>query len=95
MLNNSSTKQFQRYSKVLGLGEHQPKTEYVCFLPWWGEFGWYIMNHVKRVHGYNHSKKIVCIKFGHECLFPSAHDFYYDWPVVPDIKKAGVGSKLG
>lgn len=80
-----------RYKRVLGLEEHQPKTEWVCFLPWVSEFGWYIMNHVKRVHGYNHPKKIVCIKPGHACLFPTAEEFFYDWTdTVPDYHKGGI-----
>ena len=44
------------------LEKYQPKTKWVCFLPWASEFGWYVMNHVKRVHGYNHPNKIACIK---------------------------------
>ena len=92
MSENSSKIESQRFKSVLGLEEFQPQTEFVCFLPWMGEFGWYIMNHVKRVHGYNHLKKIVCIKRGHECLFPTASEFYYNWKdVIPDHKKAGVG----
>lgn len=91
MSKNSSKEKSQRYKQILGLGKFQPKTEYVCFLPWSGEFGWYIMNHVKRFHGYNHSKKIACIKPGHECLFPTAIDYYYNWKDIPDHKKIGVG----
>jgi hypothetical protein len=80
-----------RYNKMLGLGKYQPQTKWVCFLPWVSEFGWYIMNHVKRVHGYNHANKIVCIKRGHECLFPTASDFWYHWADdVPDKSKGGV-----
>lgn len=80
-----------RYEQILGLNEWQPKEEYVCFLPWVSEFGWYIMNHVKRFHGYNHSNKIACIKPGHECLFPTATEFFYDWEDnVPDKNKAGI-----
>jgi len=80
-----------RYQRVLGLGKYQPKTEYVCLLPWASEFGWYIMNHVKRLHAYNHPKKIVCIKKGHECLFPTATKFFYDWiDYVPDQNRGGI-----
>src|ERR1700733_6603942 len=79
-----------RYNKVLGLNEFQPKTKYVCFLPFHGEFGWMIQTFVKRVHGYNHSNKIVCTKPGHECLFPSAQHFYHDWKDVEDNTKAGI-----
>lgn len=82
-----------RYKKVLGLDEYRPKTEWVCFLPWGSEFGWYIMNHVKRVHGYNHPNKIVCIKRGHECLFPSAKEYWYHWQdYLPDNKKGGIAA---
>jgi ADP-heptose:LPS heptosyltransferase len=62
----------------------------VCFLPWVGEFGWYIMNHVKRVHGYKSPYKIACIKKGHECLFPTVNEFFYNWADIPPSKKAGV-----
>lgn len=86
-----SEKPSDRKARILGRGIYQPRAEYVCFLPWYGEFGWYIMNHVKRVHGYNHSKKIVCLKRGHECLFPSAYGFYYCGNPYPDGKRAGVG----
>jgi len=84
----------ERLSKVLGLNEYQPKNKYVCFLPFIGEFGWYLMTCVKRIHGYNHSNKIVCIKPGHECLFPTAKQFFYDWQDIPDHKKAGIYEKF-
>lgn len=80
----------EKLNKVLGLGEHKPQNKYVCFLPFIGEFGWYIQNFVKRIHGYNHSNKIVCTKRGHECLFPLAQQFYYDWQDVDDSIKMGV-----
>jgi len=80
-----------RYKQVLGLEEYKPKEEFVCFLPWSSEFGWYIMNFVKRVHGYNHDNKIVCIKKGHECLFPTAKHFFYDWDdYLSDENKSGI-----
>lgn len=63
---------------------------YICYLPFRGEFGWYIMSFVKKIHGDSRSNKIVCIKAGHECLFPSATNFYYDWKDIPDNHKAGV-----
>lgn len=80
----------ERYNKILGLESHKPNTKKVCFLPWLGEFGWYIFNHVKRIQGYNHDYKIVCTKPGHECLFPTAKEFFYDWTDIPDSEKAGV-----
>lgn len=79
-----------RYNYILGLDSYTPKASKVCFLPWLGEFGWYIFNQVKRVHGYNHNYKIVCIKPGHECLFPTAQEFFYDWDDIEDSRKAGV-----
>lgn len=91
MSSRSSEIEFERYNRILGLDKFKPKTDYVCFMPWLGEFGWYIMNHVKRIHGYNHPNKIICIKKGHECLFPTAKHFFYDWEDVPDTQKAGVG----
>lgn len=78
-----------RYIKVLGLGEYKPNTKFVCFLPFRGEFGWYLMNFVKRIHGYNHENKIACIKAGHEALFPTVNKFYYSWEDIPDYMKAG------
>lgn len=80
----------QRYKKILGLEEFQPKQKYVCFLPFIGEFGWYIQCFVKRIHGYNHFNKIVCTKPGHEALFPTASEFYYHWQDVNDNVKAGI-----
>lgn len=80
-----------RRQQVLGVGEYKPKEKFVCFMPWISEFGWYIMNHVKRIHGFEHNNKIVCCKRGHECLFPSASAFFYDWEdYLPDTKKGGV-----
>jgi len=60
------------------------------FLPFIGEFGWYLMNHVKRIHADPAPDKIVCCKKGHECLFPTASQFYYDWADVADGYKAGI-----
>jgi hypothetical protein len=80
----------EKLNKVLGLDEHKPQNKYVCFLPFRGEFGWYIQTFVKRIHGYNHHNKIVCTKRGHECLFPSAQRFYYDWQDADDTIKAGI-----
>lgn len=86
----STPEALDRRAKVLGLNDYQPKTKYICFLPFRGEFGWYIQTFVKRVHGYNHSNKIVCTKQGHECLFPTATSFFYEWKDIPDNQKAGV-----
>lgn len=76
-----------RYKHILGLDEPARTT---VFLPWIGEFGWYLMNHVKRIHAYNATKKVAYIKPGHECLFPTVQEFVYDWDDVDDDQKAGV-----
>lgn len=76
-----------RYKHILGLDEPARTT---VFLPWIGEFGWYLMNHVKRIHAYNATKKIAYIKPGHECLFPTVQEFVYDWQDVHDDVKAGI-----
>lgn len=65
-------------------------TTYKCYLPWRGEFGWMIMCFVKKFHADSSSNKIICCKRGHECLFPTATDFFYDWEDIPDSQKAGV-----
>jgi hypothetical protein len=83
-----------KIEKILGLGEYAPKEKYVCFLPFRGEFGWYLMTFVKRVQGYNAESKIVCIKPGHECLFPSSKHFFYEWQDVADERKAGINDEL-
>lgn len=79
-----------RLNKILGKENYKPTNKYVCFLPFRGEFGWYIQTFVKRIHGYNHDNKIVCTKRGHECLFPTVSSFYYDWQDVNDNTKAGI-----
>lgn len=84
MINNEKTK------KVLGHSPYQLNNKYICFLPFRGEFGWYLVTHVKRVHGFNHTNKITCIKPGHECLFPTAQHFFYDWQDCLDEEKAGI-----
>lgn len=60
-----------------------------CYLPWRGEFGWMIMCFIKRFHADPSPNKIICCKPGHECLFPTASKFYYDWNDIPDNQKAG------
>ena len=60
------------------------------YLPFIGEFGWYIFTFVKRIHGDPATNKIVCCKRGHECLFPTATDFFYDWQDIQDSQKAGI-----
>jgi hypothetical protein len=80
----------EKYSQLLGLKDFQPQNKYVCFLPFWGEFGWLILSHIRRVHGFQHENKIVCCKSNHESLYPSASHFFYDWIDIPDNQKAGI-----
>lgn len=61
-----------------------------CYLPFRGELGWYLFCFVKKFHADQSPDKIICCKPGHECLFPTASKFFYDWDDVPDNKKAGV-----
>lgn len=63
---------------------------YICYLPFRGELGWMITSHVKRFHNDPYHKKIVCIKPGFECLFPTADKFFYRWQDIQDKYKAGV-----
>lgn len=60
------------------------------YLPFIGEFGWYLLTFVLRINGDPAENKIVCCKRGHECLFPTASGFYYDWQDIDDSRKAGI-----
>lgn len=51
----------------------------VVILPWLGEFGWMIVRHCRFVHRHPAVDKVVCCEHGHECLFPSATEFFTDW----------------
>ncbi len=62
---------------------------YICYLPFRGELGWYLMSFVRMIHG-DPRPKIICLKRGHECLFPGASFLFYDWQDIPDDHKAGV-----
>lgn len=48
-----------------------------------------IMCFIKKFHADPSPDKIICCKPGHECLFPTASKFYYDWKDIPDNQKAG------
>src|SRR5258706_7066837 len=59
----------------------------VIFTPYYGEFGWMIMNHLRYVHAHPAKHKIVCCERGNECLFPSASEFiYFDHPIKEDAR---------
>lgn len=51
----------------------------VVILPFYGEFGWFLLSYVRMVHYFEASQKIVCCHRGDESYFPSATAFYYDW----------------
>lgn len=60
-----------------------------CYLPCRGEFGWMIVCFVKKFHADPHPNKLICCKPGHEYLYPTATQFFYDWQDIPDAHKAG------
>jgi hypothetical protein len=64
--------------------------KYKCYLPCRGEFGWLIGTFVKKFHADTSTNKIICCKIGHDCLYPTAIKFYYDWQDIPDEQKAGI-----
>jgi len=60
----------------------------VVLLPWLGEFGWMVIKHLRYVHHYPAARKIVCAAPGHECLYPSADEFFTDWEnPIPDGRR--------
>lgn len=62
----------------------------VAFMPFLGEFGVLIGDHLRFVHTYNADYKIVFCERGQECLFPTAAEFRYDWKnPLPDRRRAG------
>lgn len=72
------------------INDNDLNKKYICFLPFFGEFGWYLMTYVKWIHSYNHKNKIICCKKNHDILFPTAKYFFYDWDDIHDSKKAGI-----
>lgn len=63
---------------------------YNLILPFRNEFGTMISYYTRWVHGLDVPNKLVCIKRGHECLFPSASGFFYDWVDTEDRWKRGI-----
>lgn len=58
------------------------------FLPFYGEFGHFIMEHIRYVHGYQIERKIVLCEEGQQSLFPTANGFRFDWwNPIPDDKR--------
>jgi hypothetical protein len=64
------------------------------FAPFLGEFGWFIMWHIRMVDQFQAPEKIVYCRKGEECYFPTATSFRYDWQDIPDAKKAGARHTL-
>ena len=64
----------------------------IVILPWLGEFGWCIVQHVRFVQWHPAEDKIVCCEAGHECLFPSASRYFVDWEhPIPESERSGQG----
>ncbi len=62
----------------------------VVILPFYGEYGWFIVSYVRQVHYLKSSYKIVCCRPGDEVYFPSAAEFFYDWKeIIVDAQKCG------
>ncbi|WP_321376962.1 glycosyltransferase family 9 protein [Trichococcus shcherbakoviae] len=60
----------------------------IVILPWVGEFGWQIMQHVRYVNAHPSKYKIVCCQHGHECLYPTAAELFTDWDhPIPDASR--------
>lgn len=70
------------------LGPHQKP---VVVLPFYGEFGFYLMSYVRLINYIVAPSIIVCCARGEESLFPRASGFYYDWaPLFPDAVRCGL-----
>lgn len=48
-------------------------------MPFFGEFGWLILKHIRHVHKIKAARKIVCCQKGQEVLYPSATEFFTNW----------------
>lgn len=65
----------------------------VIIPPFYGEFGWLVMNHIRFVHAIEADEKIVCCQTGEQCLYPTATAFITDWQSpIPDSHRCGAGS---
>jgi hypothetical protein len=65
-----------------------PSYDKCVFLPHYGEFGFFITNHVRYVHYCKAAYKVVCCRRGDEPFFPSADEFFYEWEnPCPDSKR--------
>ena len=60
-----------------------------CFLPNGGEFGWFLMGHVKRFQAFNDDKKVIICKENEDVFFPSADEIIFENYHVPDADRMG------
>lgn len=60
--------------------------------PFYGEFGWLVMHHLRYVHQHPEKEKIVCCEPGSECLYPSATAFHYTRNPIPDDNRQNAGA---
>lgn len=71
----------------------------LVFLPWRLEFGTMLMHwvrHVRRVVAENgHPPTVVYCRKGHECLFPNATKFVYDWEDTADVDRKWSTARKG
>lgn len=64
----------------------------IVFPPFFGEFGWLILKHIRHVHRTEAEEKVVCCEKGTECLFPTATEFFYNWKnPEPDDRRCASG----
>jgi hypothetical protein len=65
-----------------------PSSAAVVVLPYYGEFGWMVARHVRWVHQLEVAHKVVACRRGEEPLYPTADEFFYDWPeALPDWQR--------
>jgi ADP-heptose:LPS heptosyltransferase len=58
--------------------------------PYIGEFGWFVLSHLRYVEWLTAEEKIVCCQPGEEALYPSATGFFTDWVhPIPDSQRCG------
>ena len=84
--------QFQWSKRILGpedpckYWENPLMQNSAILLPYVGEFGWMIQEHVRWAHAYQAASKRIWCQAGQECLFPSATAFFTDWsnPIPED-----------
>lgn len=74
--------------------DHQAtEKDNLVILPFFGEWGWFVMHHIKFCYGIT-KPNVICCQRGQECFFPQASSFYYDWHhPLSDDKRAGDGSR--